>query len=63
MSGTLYELMPEEYFEQNRAKFSDYIVVILSKATYLSADLQRKLLDSMKPGKLLGNARRSRQVR
>ncbi|MHB8993676.1 MAG: beta-galactosidase [Armatimonadota bacterium] len=52
-SGTLYELIPEEYFEQNRARFSDYNVVILPQAKYLSADLQRKLLDFMKPGKLL----------
>ena len=51
--GILYELVPEEYFEQNRAKLSDYNVVIVPQATYLSGGLQGKLLDFMQPGKLL----------
>jgi hypothetical protein len=42
-SGVLYELVPEEYFEDGRADFASFDVAILPRATCLSADLQSKL--------------------
>lgn len=51
--GVLYELLPEEYFEDGRAKFGDFKVVILPNVKYLSADLQRKLVAFLRQGTLL----------
>jgi len=42
-NGVLYELVPEEYFEDGREEFGSFEVAILPHATYLSADLQSKL--------------------
>lgn len=51
--GVLYELVPEEYFQDGRAKFSDFNAIILPGAKYLSADLQEKLLTWARSGKQL----------
>ena len=51
--GVMYELVPEEYFLDGRAKLDDYDVVILPAARYLAADLQRKLAAFRRPGRLL----------
>jgi hypothetical protein len=42
-NGILYELVPEEYFEDGRAQLSDFGVVILPRARYLSQRLQDML--------------------
>jgi hypothetical protein len=49
-----YELLPEEYFQEGRAKLSDFNVVILPAAKYLAAGLQQQLVDYARTkGKLL----------
>ena len=52
-NGLLYEIVPEEYFEDGRAKFDDFDVVILPQAKDLSADLQTKLSTFAQGGGML----------
>jgi hypothetical protein len=49
-NGQLYELIPEEYFEQGRARLADFDAVVLPSATYLCTDLQEDLGTFVKEG-------------
>ena len=52
-SGLLYELAPEEYVEDGRCKLSEFDVVMLPRASWLSEDLQQKLGSFVLRGGLL----------
>jgi len=52
-NGVLYEIVPEEYFEEGKAAFGDYSVVFLPRARCLSAGLQEALADFTEGGGLL----------
>ncbi|HOM83422.1 MAG TPA: beta-galactosidase [Armatimonadota bacterium] len=52
-NGILYELLPEEYFLNGRARLAEFDVVILPKARYLAADLQQALAKYVRDGGLL----------
>jgi len=49
-NGWLYELVPEEYIEDGRAKLDAFDVVVLPGATYMSNGLQDKLVAFVKGG-------------
>jgi hypothetical protein len=49
-NGLLYELLPEEYVSDGRCSLAEFSVVMLPKATYLSADLQSKLAQFVRQG-------------
>ena len=49
-SGIPYELLPEEYVADGRARLADFDAVILPRARYLAGDLQRALLKFAQSG-------------
>jgi hypothetical protein len=51
--GVLYELVPEEYLQSGKAAIEEFSVIVVPGATYLAADLQRKLLEFAAAGNLL----------
>jgi hypothetical protein len=49
-AGFFYELVPEEYFADGRAKLEEFDVVFLPCAEYLSRDHQQQLIDYVRGG-------------
>ena len=49
-AGLFYELVPEEYFADGRAKLDDFDAVFLPCAEYLSEEHQQRLIDYVRAG-------------